>query len=234
MTSLQPPVYFFPALCSLTAVGTEITQHPQSITVGAGTDVQLTGAASGTNLTYQWRLNDADIPGANSPTLLLSNVQPTQAGSYKLFVSGDGGSALSNPAFVGVTIFPPVIVTQMPLITLAATGSPAEFVGGCKARHLSIFFGPEAENHFPVSTSPLTLPNVQKTNAGKYRVVVSNSAGQAMSRDTQLKVLIPPVCSSNRFRKPMRSARSPARQSKRKPQASISVVVQRRAHSGSH
>ena len=192
-STIQPPIYFFPALCSLTAPGTEITQDPQSIQVAAGTDVQFTAQASGTNLTYQWRFKNANLPGANSPTLLLTNVQPSQAGAYSLFVSGDGGTDLSSPAILTVTILPPVIVAQPPPISLAAIGTTAQLTVGVQGTPPFSFSWTQNKRPIVASGATLSLPNVQKTNAGKYHVVVSNSAGQATSLDTQLKVLLAPV-----------------------------------------
>ncbi len=189
----QPPFYIFPALCSLNAPGTEITQQPQSIQVGAGTDVQFTAQASGTNLTYQWRFKNADIPGANSPTLLLTNVQPSQGGAYTLFVSGDGGTALSSAANLSVVILPPVIVAQPPPISLAATGSTVQLSVSLQGTPPFNFLWTQNKRPLVATSSTLTLPNVQKANGGKYRVVVSNSAGQATSGDALLKILFPPV-----------------------------------------
>ncbi len=192
-SAVQPPFYFFPAQCSLNAPGTEITQHPQSTQVGAGTDVQFTAQASGTNLTYQWRFNNADIPGATSPTLLLTNVQPSQAGAYTVFVSGDGGTALSSAATLGITILPPVILTQPPPMSLAALGRPAQLTVNVQGTPPFNFSWTQNNRPIVAPGATLLLPSVQKTNAGKYRVVVSNSAGQAVSGETQLKVLLAPA-----------------------------------------
>jgi hypothetical protein len=192
-STIQPPIYFFPAFCSLTAIGTEITQDPQSIQVSAGTDVQFTAQASGTNLTYQWRFNNVAIPGATSPTLLLTNVRPSQAGGYALFVSGDGGTALSSAATLGVTILPPVLVAQPPPISLAALGRPAQLTVNVQGTPPFNFSWTQNNRPLVAPGATLFLPSVQKTNAGKYRVVVSNSAGQAVSGETQLKVLLAPT-----------------------------------------
>ena len=190
---VQPPFHFFPALCSLHAPGTEITQHPQSIQVEVGSDVQFTAQATGTNLTYQWRFNNANIPGANSPTLLLTNVRPSQAGAYALFVSGDGGTALSSATTLGVTILPPVIVAQPPPLSLAALGRPAQLTVNVQGTPPFNFSWTQNKRPIVAAGGTLILPSVQKTNAGKYRVVVSNSAGQAVSGETQLKVLLAPA-----------------------------------------
>jgi len=189
----QPPIYFFRALCSLNALGTEITQQPQSIEVSPGADVLLTVEATGEEITYQWYRSGEEIPDATSPSLSLTNVQPLHTGSYTVLVSGAGGSAISSTALVNVRIFPPVIVTQPPQSTLAATGGTVRLsigLGGTGPFNYAWTLGAKKV----VGTgAELTLNNVQRANAGKYRVVVSNSTGRVTSAYATVKVLSPPV-----------------------------------------
>lgn len=49
----------------------------------AGFSVNATGAG----LTYQWKFNNTDIPGATGDSLFLTNLTPAQFGSYA-FASG--------------------------------------------------------------------------------------------------------------------------------------------------
>jgi hypothetical protein len=86
-----------------------ITQHPSGDTVLAGATVTLTSAASGTgSLTYQWRFDGVNIPGANSPTLVLQQMQPSQSGRYTVRVSNAVGSAISQEAVV-IVLAPPSV-----------------------------------------------------------------------------------------------------------------------------
>lgn len=61
--------------------------------------VEATGAVP---LSYQWRLNDAPVSGATQALLLLTNIQPAQAGAYTVVVTNSSGSTTSNPALLGV------------------------------------------------------------------------------------------------------------------------------------
>ena len=47
---------------------------------------------------YQWRFNGADLPGATTDALALTNLQFAQAGVYQLVVSNSYGSITSKPA----------------------------------------------------------------------------------------------------------------------------------------
>jgi hypothetical protein len=95
---------------SVTAIFTEtitppsITTQPASQTEPAGSNVTFSVVASGTApLSYQWKKDGADISGATSSTLTLTNVQLTDAGSYSVVVSNSVGVATSNPAILTVT-----------------------------------------------------------------------------------------------------------------------------------
>src|SRR5205085_5306588 len=52
----------------------------------------------GGSLTYQWRRDGLDIPGATNSTLVLSNLLPADAGSYTLVVINPSTTLFSNPA----------------------------------------------------------------------------------------------------------------------------------------
>ncbi|HZR21289.1 MAG TPA: immunoglobulin domain-containing protein [Verrucomicrobiae bacterium] len=88
-----------------------ITTQPTNETViaGGGADFQL--AASGTApLSYQWFFNGNSLAGATDPALVLSNVQPGQAGPYNAVVRNTVGSATSLVAQLTV-LLPPSIST---------------------------------------------------------------------------------------------------------------------------
>jgi hypothetical protein len=68
-----------PAASLVVNIPPSITQQPESEVVIFGTNVTFSVAAIGTGpISYQWKLNGTDIPGATSPTLTLQNVPPVQ------------------------------------------------------------------------------------------------------------------------------------------------------------
>jgi len=80
-----------------------ITQHPQSQTVTGGATVTLSVGYSGTGPFYfQWRRNGVNIGGATNKTVILSNLQPADAGDYNVVVFTDAGAAVSDVAAVRV------------------------------------------------------------------------------------------------------------------------------------
>ncbi len=91
-----------------------ITNQPASQTVDMGTTVTFNVGASGGALSYQWQLNGgnlangAGISGATTPTLILANVQPSQAGTYSVIVSNTATTIISSPALLAVTSLLPL------------------------------------------------------------------------------------------------------------------------------
>jgi large repetitive protein len=82
----------------------EITVQPQSMTRYAGEfGTPLSAAAAGTEpLSYQWRQDDVDVPGASSSTLNLGQLTNGSGGSYTLVVTNAHGSVTSAPAVITV------------------------------------------------------------------------------------------------------------------------------------
>ncbi len=80
-----------------------ITGQPQSQSVNQGDTVTFTVQALGTGLSYQWQKDNTDIPGATNNQLVINNVQPSDAGTYKVIVTGTCGQVVSNDANLNVT-----------------------------------------------------------------------------------------------------------------------------------
>ncbi len=100
----------------ITSTAPVITLQPLSQIVDQGSRVTFSASASGLQpLTYQWRFNGVDVAngpgvsGARSTTLVLSNAQPAQSGTYSLLVSNSAATTVS----AGATL------TVVPVIQLA-------------------------------------------------------------------------------------------------------------------
>src|SRR5690606_10661151 len=82
---------------------TAITTQPQSQAVCAGADVTFSVTADGTNLTYQWMKGTTPIAGATNPTLVLNNVQVSDAGTYSVEITGVCGTVTSATVNLAVS-----------------------------------------------------------------------------------------------------------------------------------
>ena len=156
---------------------TLITVQPPLITlqpVGGDAPTLLSVTATGTApLTYQWYKDDALIAGATSSTY-----NATEEGQYKVFVSNASGTVLSN--FVNVTnVIPPSITTHPvggntpKLLEVVATGTtPLTYQ----------WYKDDA------AISGATSSSYNATQAGFYKVTVTNSAGSDTS--TSVNVIL--------------------------------------------
>jgi len=110
-----------------------IVTQPQSQTNNQGNAATFTVAASGARpLVYQWRFNGADIAGATASSYTKNNIQPSDAGSYSVFITNRVGSTISSNAVLTVPA-PKLIyidsVASLPdgRVELTITGGPGSF-----------------------------------------------------------------------------------------------------------
>jgi hypothetical protein len=79
--------------------------QPQNSTVKAGASITLAAAAAGSNpLAYQWQFDSINLAGATNTWLTLTNVQPSNAGTYSVTVTNSLGSATSSNALLKVEV----------------------------------------------------------------------------------------------------------------------------------
>jgi len=78
-----------------------LLQQPLSQTAEPTSNLTLRVTASGSPpIFYQWRFNDADIPGATASSLTVSNLRPAKEGTYQVLVSNREGCLTSALAAV--------------------------------------------------------------------------------------------------------------------------------------
>lgn len=90
-------------------IAPSIVSQPASQTVGYASNVVLSVLASGTPpLSYQWRKNGVDladydnVAGAQTSTLELVGLAESEAASYTVVVSNDGGAVTSSVAALSI------------------------------------------------------------------------------------------------------------------------------------
>ncbi len=68
--------------------------------------------ATGTDpLSYQWRFNSADLPGATTSVYTRNNVQPAHMGSYSVVITNSAGGTNSSNAELTLIIPTPFLTT---------------------------------------------------------------------------------------------------------------------------
>lgn len=173
-------------------VSPRIAGHPVNLTVTAGASGAFRVEAGGTEpFEYQWRRNGVDIPGADRARLTLVNLQPKDAGLYRVVVRNSAGLVESREALLTVNE-PPLIVTQ--------PRSVRELAGG------SVLFNVDVKGTLPISyqwrRNGVELPgaigatfqvaSLSAADAGVYDVIVRNVAAVTTSSPAELMVVQPP------------------------------------------
>jgi hypothetical protein len=121
-----------------------ITAQPQTRTNAPGTDALFSViAASNTPLTYQWRYNFVNIPGATTNAYTRTNVQYADAGAYSVVVSSADGAVTSTPALLTVSsliLYEPFDYSNV--AAPASSNSPANWsYGGTGANDANVTSG---------------------------------------------------------------------------------------------
>jgi hypothetical protein len=176
-----------------------ITAHPQSRSTNEGNTVTFNVVASGSALTYQWRVNAILIPGATNATLTLTGVTAGDNGDYSVLVTGSAGSIASHTAQLVVTpiVRAPPAFTAQPVSAAVFEGDSVTFsVGVTGTPPLGFRWRRNGLNFVTIiDDSTLTITNVQLSHAGVYNVVVTNALNASpgvISSNAVLTVLVRP------------------------------------------
>ena len=173
--------------------GPTILAQPTNQTVVVGQTAEFSVSASGTApLSYQWWFGSNAIGGQTNWTLVLNNVQLTNAGTYAVVVSNLVGSVLSSNAML--TVLVPVTIIAQPTNEAAYVGSAASFVVAASGTlPLQYQWNFNQTNIVNATNATLVLTNIQLNQAGNYAVQVTNLVNAVLSSNAVLTVNLPPA-----------------------------------------
>jgi len=177
------------ALINVTNVPPDITSQPLSLSIATSSNATFSVTANGTApLTYQWMLNTLPISGATTNPFTIINAQLTNSGTYSVLVTNAGGSILSSNAVLTVTNIP-VTITSQPQSQSVGLGAGASFSVSVTGTSPLAYQWLENGTNIPGATAnSFTIGSVNTTDAGDYRVVVTNYAGSVTSTVATLTV----------------------------------------------
>ena len=182
-----------------------ITAQPASTSGVEGRSATLSVQVAGTApFTYQWRFNGVFIEGADTAQLILNNLQTWQAGFYSVQIMNSAGSVDSAAAQVGV-LLPPFISTQPasrsvfikpdPKAANLPNGTNVTFTVAASSGNSGVSYQWQFNGvDLPGATLPsFTVSNVQVSDEGDYRCLVTDSVDTIASGIARLVPLISPT-----------------------------------------
>jgi hypothetical protein len=183
-----------------------VTAQPISQTVSAGSNATLSVFATGLEpLSYQWRKDGIDLPGATAASLVLANVQASDTGNYTVMVSNVAGSAISAAAMLRVVApnFPPTISNIPDQTIVANTPTPAIVfaVGDKETAAGSLLISAASTNETLIPRTNVFIggsgadrtvtvtPRSGQTGTGLVRLIVTDQGGLSASNSFKVTVL---------------------------------------------
>lgn len=173
----------------------QIYQQPWGVSADADAQPLLYVGVSGTSpLSFQWRRNGFDVPGATGSILSFFPFAPSDAGSYQVVVSNMAGIVTSEVASVTMNLHAPIF-SQHPVsqtvdagttifLDSSLTGSPRPSFhwqrNGQDLPGATNFTWSSSSQNAYYSAS-LKLDSVTSADVGGYRLIASNSVGTATS-----------------------------------------------------
>ena len=166
--------------------------QPQAQTVEKGREVAFRVAVrDGSDCSFQWQLNQTNLPGATGPELILTNVMPSlDGGRYRVLVQSATGAVFSESALL--TVFPlahPSILSQ-PVSVEVAEGEPEVVfeVAAAGSGNLVYQWQFNGKNLPQENSERLVLRHVRPFADGRYRVRVTNAYGSTWSDEATLSI----------------------------------------------
>lgn len=165
----------------------KITRHPQSFTKVAGSSLQLSVATADLeHPSYQWTRDGQPLAGANTASLFIADLQPSDAGLYRVEVSREELRLISRPALVRVAEYQSSSLTNLSVrANLAENAAPliAGFVtAGDYGERMFRAIGPSLRDHGV--SDPLPDPQIElhQNVGGQDTVLAENSHWEGAPR----------------------------------------------------
>lgn len=177
--------------CASMSVPTILVQ-PSSQAVASGSPAEFYVQAAGIPIpSFQWYRHGILLPGETSTTLTLDPVQSSDAGSYTVVVNNPLGRVTSQSVTLTVQSAPTLTLhPQETTIPVGADLSLSALAAG--SNPLAYQWQFEGVNIPGAIGSSFFLSNAQESDAGGYRVRVSNAFGTTNSDTAMVRVLVPP------------------------------------------
>ncbi|MFW6289414.1 MAG: immunoglobulin domain-containing protein, partial [Mariniphaga sp.] len=172
-----------------------ISDQPANTVVCEGEHAGFSVTASGTNLTYQWQKNAADIAGEENASLILNGVVAGDAGTYRCIISSPCGETLTSSnanltvdAATSITTQPVASITQCvgTNLSLDITATGTNLTYQWKKGTADLVNGGNVSG---AQSSNLFISGVDLTDDGVYSCEVTGTCGSEGSNFSDVTIM---------------------------------------------
>lgn len=201
----------FSVSAASTATAPTISAQPQPQAVAPGAVAGFTVSASGTApLSYQWRRNGVDLVGATTASYVILSAQLSDSGAlFSVTVSNAAGSITSTAAALTVqaSAVAPQIAQQPQPQSVPDQAQAAFSVAATGTAPLAYQWRRDGANIAGATSASYTVLSAQQVDSGAlFSVLVSNSAGSAVSAGAVLTVQAPVILAPTIISQPVTAA----------------------------
>jgi hypothetical protein len=163
--------------------------HPSGGDVCEGTTLDLEVVASNV-IEYQWLLNGNPIIGATNSSYNIPVVNTASAGNYTVEMSSLCGVVVSNSANI-VSVTPSAITNSLSNQSIC-TGQPLNLSVATTGDNLTFVWLKNGVVISGATSASYTIPSTVPTDAGNYKVSVTNLCGSVASNTATIAIINSP------------------------------------------
>jgi trimeric autotransporter adhesin len=132
------------------------------------------------DFTFQWRLNQLDVPGAKNQVMVLTNLSLRYEGAYTVEVNNFAGTTVSPPVLLDFKE-PVLLLAELENRTVIAGESVSFTVGAVGTAPLEYTWTRNGVLIPGQTSAKLSLTQASVADSGEYRVEISNSFNSVSS-----------------------------------------------------
>lgn len=174
-------VSYWSALTVHVAKNNNLISKSNDTIICSGQPLVLEVVTEGYNLGYSWFFNNTPVKSGTFPQLSINSAPVSGSGLYRCDISGSCGEPLSPE--INLTVLPVTVINSITPDTVAKFGDDISLEVLADGHNL-LYQWQKDGTQIPAATdSEYLLANINASNSGLYRVRVTGSCGELLSRN---------------------------------------------------